>query len=178
MKGSQKVILSVVTAVSLLAGAPAFADNGRGNGGDWGRDDDRGRGQNTYIYRNYDHQNGGHYNNQPSIGRTEIIKIYDNDRIILNNYIEDNYRRSDPRGWDRHRHGYTSYYQTSRRYMIGYPLPNEVVYYSVPYEIRSHMRPVPVGYQYVRVDNDVLLMNMASKKIIDAVTLISALGQR
>lgn len=184
MKGSRKIILSVVTAMSLLAGAPAFADNGRGNNGNgWGHGHDRGRGndgQTTYIYRNYDHQDVGryNYNYQRNIGRPDVIKIYDNDRIILNRYVEDNYRRSAPPGWSKHHHGYPPYYQKTRRYIVGYPLPNDVVYYSVPYEVRSHMKPVPIGYQYVRVDNDVLLMNAATKQIIDAVTLFSAIGQR
>lgn len=37
-------------------------------------------------------------------------------------------------------------------------------------------QPVPRGYEYVRVDNDVLLIAEASKKVIDAVTLLSAVG--
>jgi len=151
MKGSRKIILGVVTALSLLSGAPAFADNGRGH-----RDYDDGR----------------------NPRRPEVIRIYDNDRIILNRYVEDRYRGSYSKGWSKHHRGYPPYYQTSRRYIVGYPLPREVVYDSVPYEVRSHLRPVPIGYQYVRVDNDVLLMNVATKQIIDAVTLLSAMGQR
>lgn len=185
MKGSRKIILGVATIMSLMVGAPAFADNGRGNGGNgrnngnWGHNDDRGHGhsQDTYIYRNYDHQDIGrtNYNYQRNVGRPDAIKIYDNDRIILNRYVEDRYRTTYPREWSRHYYGYPP---TSRRYIVGYPLPNEVVYYSVPYEVRSRMRPVPIGYEYIRVDNDVLLMNVASKQIIDAITLFAAVGQR
>lgn len=170
MKGAQKLILGLVAvAATFTAGSPAFADP-------WKNGDGRGR-NDTYIYRNYDHQDHGRniYSYPPDRGRTEVIKIYDNDRIILNRYVADRYRASYPPGWVKKHHGYP---QMPRRYIIGYPLPRDVVYYSVPYEVRSHMRPVPVGYQYVRVDNDVLLMNAATKQIIDAVTLISAMGQR
>lgn len=179
MKGSRKIILGVVTALSLLSGAPAFADNGRGHR-DY--DDGRGRGnsQNTYIHRNYDHRDDRPiaYHDGRNPRRPEVIRIYDNNRIILNRYVEDRYRGSYSKGWSKHHRGYPPYYQTSRRYIVGYPLPREVVYDSVPYEVRSHLRPVPIGYQYVRVDNDVLLMNVATKQIIDAVTLLSAMGQR
>ncbi|MBI2234821.1 MAG: RcnB family protein, partial [Micavibrio aeruginosavorus] len=34
--------------------------------------------------------------------------------------------------------------------------------------------PPPRGHQYVQVDKDVLLIGEASKKVIDAVTLLSA----
>lgn len=176
MKGSQKIILGAVTALSLMTGAPAFAENGRWSENNWNRNNS----QNTYVYRNYDHQEVGrtNYNYQRNIGRPDRAEIYGNDRIILNQYVSDRYRNSYPNQWSRHHHGYPPYKQQERRYIIGYPLPNNVVYYTVPYEVRSRMRPVPIGYEYIRVDNDVLLMNAASKQIIDAVTLFSALGQR
>lgn len=173
MKGSQKIILAIASIAALVSGAgTAKADPWHDNGNHW---DNRGR-NDTYIYRNYDHQDNGryNYNYQRNVGRPTVIKIYDNDRVILTQYVQDRYYKSYPRSWYQHHHGYPSYRPVERRYIVGYPLPQGVVYYSVPYEIRSRLRPTPIGYEYIRVDNDVLLMNQASKMIVDAVTLLAS----
>ena len=175
MKGLNKIILGAVTAVSLIAGAPAFADNGRGNNNHWNNsNNDRNR---------YEHRETGYtnYNYERNVGRPAMVKIYDNDRVILSRYVEDRYRNDYKKGWSKHNHGrgnaYGHYKQASRQYIVGYPLPHNVTYYSVPYEVRSHLRPTPIGYQYIRVDDDVLLMNTATKKIIDAVTLFASINR-
>ena len=64
----------------------------------------------------------------------------------------------------------------AKKYRVGYPLPDDVVYVPVPRDLLVHLSPVPAGYQYVKVDKDVLLIAEASKKVIDAVTLLSAVG--
>lgn len=61
--------------------------------------------------------------------------------------------------------------------MIGQRLPGDVVFVPVPDDLLLRLRPVPAGYQYVQVDKDILLIGEASKKVIDAVTLISAVGE-
>ena len=180
MNGSQKLILGAMTAIALIAGAPAFAHDNGGHGR-W-HDDKR---EHYYSYNRPDnqykthHENEyTHYNYQRNVDRPDIIKIYDRDRVILIRYVQDKYKRSKPREWSKNHHQYRHHgeyneYQPNQ-YVVGYPLPDDVTYYSVPYEVRSHLRPTPIGYQYIRVDNDVLLMNSASKQIVDAVTLLSS----
>ena len=53
---------------------------------------------------------------------------------------------------------------------MGRPLPPAVVYEPVPPALVQQLEPVPPGYAYVRVDNDVLLMDMADRLIADTVT--------
>jgi len=176
-KASQKIVLGAVAALSLMTSTSAFADHNE-------RERERYDSEATYIHRNFDHRDEGfrNYNYQMNVGRPEIIKIYDNDRIILSQYVEDRYRASYQDNWHRghhgHGHGYNDYRHyrqpIERQYIVGYPLPYDVTYYSVPYEVRSHLRPTPIGYQYIRVDDDVLLINSATKNVIDAVTLFSA----
>lgn len=177
MNGSQKIILGVVTTLSLMVGTPAFADNGRGNNNHWNNNNnDRNR---------YEHRESGYtnYNYERNVGRPAMVKIYDNDRVILSRYVEDRYRNDYKKSWSKHNHGhghgrdYGFYRQPSHRYIVGYPLPHNVTYYSVPYDIRSRLRPTPIGYQYIRVDDDVLLMNTATKQIIDAVTLFASINR-
>jgi hypothetical protein len=54
-------------------------------------------------------------------------------------------------------------------YVVGQPLPPTVVYQPVPPVLVQQLEPVPPGYGYVQVDNDVLLMDMASRLIADIV---------
>jgi Ni/Co efflux regulator RcnB len=58
----------------------------------------------------------------------------------------------------------------AKRYLIGAPLPSYVRYYPVPRDVLVRMRPVPRGYEYVRVDNDVLLISLLTREVLDAVS--------
>ncbi len=61
-----------------------------------------------------------------------------------------------------------------RHYHRGQALPQYVEYRPVPRDLLVQLQPVPVGYRYVAVDQDVLLISEASHEIIDAITLLSA----
>ena len=52
----------------------------------------------------------------------------------------------------------------------GQPLPASVVYYAVPQPVLVQIGPPPSGYRYVRVANDILLMAVGSRMVIDAIT--------
>lgn len=165
MSNARKMILAAVATVALLSGiAPAYADKG-GNGhgkGKWSQESD-----NSYVKRSYDRNDN-----------TTSIRIYDNDRVVLHRYAEDHYKKSCPPGLAKKHNGCLPPGQAKKRFAVGHHLPDDVVYYTVPHDVVIHLKPVPSGYQYVRVDNDVLLMNQATKMIVDAVTLMSAIGGR
>lgn len=59
----------------------------------------------------------------------------------------------------------------AKQWRRGYPLPDGVKYERIDWGLKA-----PYGYEYVKVDKDVLLVAEASKKVIDAVTLLSAVG--
>jgi len=54
-------------------------------------------------------------------------------------------------------------------WVVGQPLPPAVVYEPVPPPVVQRLEPVPDGYGYVRVDNDVLLMDMANRVVADVI---------
>ena len=60
-------------------------------------------------------------------------------------------------------------------YVVGQPLPPTVVYQPVPPVLIERLEPVPPGYGYVQVDNDVLLMDMATRMIADIVNDLNML---
>ncbi|MDD4615844.1 MAG: hypothetical protein PHW76_01830 [Alphaproteobacteria bacterium] len=59
-------------------------------------------------------------------------------------------------------------------YQIGGYVP--VRHRDLPADFVTRMGPPPRGMYYAMVDNDVLLVSMATKKIIDAITLMSVVG--
>ncbi|MCH8684494.1 RcnB family protein [Pedomonas mirosovicensis] len=87
----------------------------------------------------------------------------------------DSHRYSCPPGLIETRHGCLPRGQAKKRYVIGQPLPRTVIIEDLPYDLRRQLPPPPSGYIYRRVDGDVLLIAEATKKVIDAVVLLSAL---
>jgi hypothetical protein len=54
-------------------------------------------------------------------------------------------------------------------WVIGQPLPPAVVYRPVPPAVTQQLAPVPPGHEYVRVDDDVLLMDKTNRMVADVV---------
>lgn len=100
------------------------------------------------------------------------LVIVDSDRVIIQNYLHNYYINTCPPGLAKKRNGCLPPGQAKKLYVIGEPL--EVSWYPVPDVLLHQLYPVPVGYRYVMVDKDVLLIGEASKKVIDAITLLSA----
>ena len=167
MNTTPKMILACAALLTLTAGmaAPAYADKG-GNG--HGKGKGAQEWDDSYVQRSYDRHHDRDDDN------TTVIKIYDNDRVILREYAEQKYYKSCPPGLAKKHNGCQPPGQAKKHYVVGHRLPEDVTYYVVPRDVVVHLRPVPAGYQYVRVDNDVLLMNQATKMIVDAVTLLSS----
>ena len=59
--------------------------------------------------------------------------------------------------------------QAKKLWVVGQPLPPAVFYEPVPRAVVQQLAPVPPGYDYVRVDNDVLLMDMTNRMVADVV---------
>ena len=59
--------------------------------------------------------------------------------------------------------------QAKKLWVVGQPLPPAVVYQPVPQVVTQRLEPVPAGYEYVRVDDDVLLMDKANRMVADVV---------
>ena len=59
--------------------------------------------------------------------------------------------------------------QARKLWVVGQPLPPSVVYYPLPPVLVQQLAPAPPGYEYVQVDNDVLLMDIANRLVADAI---------
>jgi Ni/Co efflux regulator RcnB len=147
--------------------------------GDWDDQGDR-----HYIQRdddrwNHDDDRWRHYREEHDARdrheRRERVVFRDDDRVVIHDYMDEHYHHHCPPGLYK-KHDYCVA-PGHVRYIVGQPLPPEIVYQPAPVELVEQLQPVPRGYQYVQVDGDVLLMNQASKDIIDAVTLLSAVNR-
>lgn len=142
-------LFSIAALLTLiLANSPAFADN-------------YGMKHHNFYQRHYDEDNHN-YNND----RYDSVGINARDRSYLLEYL-----RRDGSFYPPHR-------QFRKRYDIGYPLPHYVRPYALPAYVTRRLRPLPYGYQYVRIDRDVVLVDNFSGQVIDIVSPLPGLGRR
>ncbi|MES2985282.1 MAG: hypothetical protein V4735_08860 [Pseudomonadota bacterium] len=156
-------IFSVILASAIFIHSPAFAEKG-------GNDHGKGKGSDKFDHGNKEYNKG----NKDEGGKHRIV-VTNSDRDTIRHYIAEDYRSSCPPGLAKKNNGCLPPGQAKKRYSVGQPLLVE--WRPVPQPLVVQLRPVPVGYQYVMVDKDVLLISEASKHVIDAITLMSAVGQ-
>ena len=134
----------------------------------------------VYVHRTYEYQQADRNDHRypPNLGRVGEMGISDNDRVLIGKYLQHHYKNTC--AWE-HDFPLTKCVAPTaapkRHYIAGYALPSHVVYEDVPAKIAAHLNPIPVGYKYIRVGNDVVLINASSRDVIDSVTLLSTYGQ-
>jgi hypothetical protein len=100
------------------------------------------------------------------------VVVPDHDRAIVYQYYRSEYSAGRcPPGLAKKGNGCLPPGQAKQQqlWVIGQPLPPAIVYERVPPTVVQQLAPVPPGYEYVRVDNDVLLMDMTNRMVADVV---------
>lgn len=93
----------------------------------------------------------------------------DAQRAVVRDYYNQQYRAGRcPPGLAKKNNGCMPPGQ-ARKWVIGQPLPREVVYYSLPPAIVVQLGVPPVGHRYVRVASDILLIAIGTGLVIDAI---------
>ena len=151
-------IIPMLLATALLA-SPALADKG-------GKGHGNGNGNS--------HGNGDSQINKHEGGESHVI-IDKSDRVVIREYISQDYHRSCPPGLAKKNNGCLPPGQAKKHYVIGQPLAYGI-WQPVPHSLLVQLHPVPQGYEYVMVDRDVLLISAATHHVVDAITLMSAVG--
>jgi hypothetical protein len=100
-------------------------------------------------------------------------RIDSSDRVVIQTYLADSYGKKCPPGLAKKRNGCLPPGQ-AKKYYPGDVLPSHVKWKPVPQALFVQLRPPPHGASYVMVDRDVFLITEATRKILDAVTLLSA----
>lgn len=91
----------------------------------------------------------------------------DEQRTVVYNYYGEHYRVGRcPPGLTRKNNGCMAPGQ-ARKWVVGRPLPREVVYYEVPPAVVVQLgAPLP-GHRYVRVASDILLIAIGTGMVVD-----------
>jgi len=154
MKYARPITLALIGTL-LIATSPALAKSNK-HGASYGKHgyghekretmDDRGRGDGARIIR-------------------------DSDRSRLLNYLEES--RHCPPGLAKKRNGCLPPGQ-AKKYTRGMIVEPDIVWAPLPAHIVARLAPPPPGALYVQVDQNVLLVREATRKVLDAVTLFSA----
>ena len=142
------VSIALVSVLSAAMISPASADNDKNKGQGQGRDNpDMGRGAGAGP-------------------QGQQIVIYDRDRDTVRSWYRNEYAAGRcPPGLAKKNNGCLPPGQAKRMWNMGEPLPRQAAYYPLPRELYVQLTPPPYGYQYVRVDNDILLMVIATRLI-------------
>ena len=118
-------------------------------------------------------KNKGQGRDNPNLGRGaatgpqgQQVVIYDRDRDTVRTWYRNEYAAGRcPPGLAKKNDGCLPPGQAKRMWNMGEPLPRQVAYYPIPRDLYAQLTPPPYGYQYVRVDNDILLMVIATRLI-------------
>ena len=57
----------------------------------------------------------------------------------------------------------------AKKWAVGQALPSDLVYYPVPQAVVVQLGVAPVGHRYVRVANDILLITIGTRMVVDAI---------
>jgi len=94
---------------------------------------------------------------------------------MVREYYTEHYRgRSCPPGLAKKNNGCMPPGQ-AKKWKVGYPLPREVVYYSVPAPLVVQIGPPPSGHRYVRVAGDILMIAIGTGLVVDAISDLGAM---
>ena len=146
----RRALALVVPVLIVSLASPAWADKDKDKGGKGNK-----------------HGHGG----GPAVVVQPVrVVVPAQDRAVVYQYYRTEYSAGRcPPGLAKKGNGCLPPGQAKKLWVIGQPLPPAVIYEPVPRAVVQQLAPVPPGYDYVRVDNDVLLMDMASRLIADVV---------
>jgi Ni/Co efflux regulator RcnB len=96
-------------------------------------------------------------------------RFTDNQRIEIRNYYVEEIRQGHcPPGLAKKNNGCQPPGQ-ARKWVIGQPLPRDVIFYNVSPRISIQLGIPPAGHRFVRVATDILLIAIGTGMVIDAI---------
>lgn len=117
------------------------------------------------VYRDQQHTYVDQYGN-----RIVVNDYFRNEhRNLIHDYYSREYRNGNcPPGLAKKNNGCMPP-GLAKKWHIGQPLPSNIQYQPLPPVIVTQLGQPPAGYQYVRVDNDILLLATGTRLVIDAI---------
>ncbi|MGZ5903841.1 MAG: RcnB family protein [Reyranella sp.] len=161
------VSIAFIAILCAALTAPAWADN----------DKDKGHGQGhggPKVEKNGNDQ--GHGNGAIATPERQIV-IIDRDRDTVRTYYRREFAAGNcPPGLAKKNNGCLPPGQANRAWAVGQSLPPEIIYQPMPRELWSQLTPPPPGYEYARVDDNVVLISTATRVIAGLLGNIGSFG--
>ena len=144
-------------------------------------DPGKGRGHGKEKHKSYSDDGGGHGKgrgkNKQDKGDSYHFSFNSDDRFTIKRLLANRYAPNCPPGLAKKHNGCLPPGIAKKRYRIGYPLAQGVGFEYLPDSWLAQLGAIPASYSYVMVDKDVLLISEATHKVVDAITLLSAVGK-
>lgn len=103
-------------------------------------------------------------------GGRPVVAFADRDREVVRSYRVETYGRENcPPGLAKKNRLCMPPGQYKKRYVVGRPLPTSIAVRPLPPVLVARLGPVPVGYEYVEVDGDVLKLAVGTRLVADAI---------
>lgn len=178
---NKKRVFLAVLGLSALFAAPAFAEPPPWAGGK--SDKHEAKAEKHEKHEKHQSKNNKHdqHESKSRVDNDHVHLDQHGNRIVYNDYFRDSHRSAVhnyyqrefragncPPGLAKKNNGCLPPGQ-AKKWHIGRPLPSNVQYYPLPPDVIAYLGQPPAGYQYVRVDNDVLLLAIGTRLVIDAI---------
>ncbi|MDP2330890.1 MAG: hypothetical protein Q8M19_09380 [Reyranella sp.] len=166
---------SLVALLCISLAVPAFA---QGRGGPPDKAADQGKGQSQGKGQGQGQSQGKGQGQGQSQGQGNAqagqrhgnVVVADRDRSTVQTYYRNEFAAGNcPPGLAKKNNGCLPPGLAKKLWAVGQPLPASQIFYTLPGVLLATLTPAPVGYQYVRVDDDVLLMVAATRMIANVV---------
>ncbi len=151
------VVGGILAAGPVLADKPAWA--GAGKGGKDERMDRRDEPRSEHKSERRD----------KDVSAARRNHFEDRQRVVVREYYDGQFQKGRcPPGLAKKHNGCMPPGQ-AKKWEMGRPLPRDVVYYSVPQPVVIQLGAPPSGYRYVRVADDILLLAVGTRMVVDAI---------
>ena len=148
----RRALALVIPALLIGLASPAWAEKDK---------DNKGKGK---------HGHGDRGGGPAVVVQPVRVIVPERDRAVVYQYYRTEFSAGRcPPGLAKKGNGCLPPGQAKKLWVVGQPLPPAVIYDPVPRAVVQQLAPVPPGYDYVRVDNDVLLMDMTNRMVADVV---------
>ncbi len=105
------------------------------------------------------------------IEKSKHAAIASEDMKLLRDFLKEDHAKNCPPGLAKKENGCLPP-GIAKKYTVGKPLPSGVNMSNLPASLLNKLHPA-AGHKYGKIDNDIVLISEATKKVVDAVTLLT-----
>lgn len=167
---SQNIMFRTITAIIISAlfvsTSPALAGKPSGDSGKKNEQHEQ-KGKHA---KDKGHEHKGEYSHGD---RGKNGHFEERQQIVVRKYYEQEFNSGHcPPGLKKKHNGCMPPGQ-AKKWVIGRPLPPDVIYYDLPEVVIVELGPPPIGHRYVRVAGDILMIATGTAMVMDAIQDLS-----